>query len=152
MTSAIIDNRTGRSGTYDEWVAVFTELWAGGRSELDRFMSLLSPDVRLIAPILRSTTGWDAGREAFRRAFDVFPDLTASVHRWSASGDTLFIEMTFRATVGRRVFEWSNVDRFLFRESRAVERVAYFNPLELLRALARSPRGWVQAVRLLRNR
>jgi limonene-1,2-epoxide hydrolase len=91
----------------------------------------MSPEIQLSAPGLRTTRGWSACQEVFRRTFEVLPDLTARVHRWSADGETLFIEMTFRATIGGRLVEWDNVDRFLFRDGRAVERVAYFDPTRI---------------------
>ena len=73
------------------------------------------------------------------------------MHRWSASDDVLFIEMTFRATIGGRIVEWPNVDRFLFADGRAVERVAYFDPLRVRRALLGSLRGWLQIGRRIRS-
>lgn len=148
MPSVVINTRTGATGSYAEWVAEFAERWAGGRKNLDRFMDLLSPDIRLIAPGLRPTQGWDACHKAFQRTFEILPDLTAEVTRWSASGDVLFIEMTFAATVGRKKLRWNNVDRLLFREGRAIERVAYFDPSRVRRAFLRSPRGLWQLLRL----
>ncbi len=93
--------------------------------------------------------GRAAGRKAFRAAFSAFPDLTGKTKRWAASGDVLFIEMTFTATVGGRKLSWDNVDRFLFRNGEAVERIAFFQDSTIvLRTARRSLRGWVQIVRL----
>lgn len=149
--SIVVNTRTGERGCYSDWIRAFTELWAGGRSRLDDFMSILSPDVRLIAPGLRSTTGWADCHAAFKRTFDVMPDLTAEIHGWSATGDTLFVEMTFSATIGGHRVEWGNVDRLLFQDGQAIERVAYFNPMRVRKAFLRNPKGWLQLWRRRRS-
>jgi ketosteroid isomerase-like protein len=147
----VINTVTGRRGDYAGWVEAFSELWRGGSSRLGEFMHVMSPEIKLIAPGLKTTTGWQACRQAFQRTFEVLPDLTARIHRWSATGDALFIEMTFAATIGGRRIEWRNVDRFLFRDGQAVERVAYFDPVKVRRAFLRSPRGWLQLLRRIRS-
>lgn len=147
----LIDARTGRRGQVEEWVRTFVDLWRGGRERLDDFMSIFGPEIRLSAPGLRSTRGYEAGREAFRKTFDVFPDMTASVERWSADAQTIFIEITFRATIGGRPTQWRGVDRFDIQDGVVVERVAFLNPLHVRRALLRNPTGWRQLVRLKRS-
>ena len=148
----MIDARTGRRGSVADWVDAFTALWHGGRDRLDDFMTLFGPQIKLSAPGLRSTVGHEAGREAFRRTFEVFPDMRASVERWACDGDALFIEMTFSATIGGDRTLWRGVDRFLIREGTVVERVAFLNPLHVRRALLRNPAGWAQLLRLRRSR
>ncbi len=150
MSTVVINTRTGEQGNYADWVAAFAALWADGRSSLDRFMDLLSADVRLVAPGLKSTRGRTAGLEAFRRTFEVIPDLTATVHRWSSSADVLFVEMTFHGTIGGREVRWGNVDRFVFKDQRAVERVAYFDSRKVRRAML-APAAWGQLLRRLRK-
>lgn len=149
--SVIVNTRTGQTGDYSTWVDTFTQLWREGRSRLPDFMSLLSPEIKLVAPGLRSTRGWVEGELAFKRTFDVLPDLTAQVDRWSATGDVLFIEMTFSATIGGNKVTWRNVDRFVFRDGIAVERVAFFNPSPVRAAFLRSPAGWLQLWRRIRS-
>ncbi|MBX2802114.1 MAG: nuclear transport factor 2 family protein [Myxococcales bacterium] len=142
-----VDAVDGRVGDAEDWVASFEELWRQGRASTDRFMRLMGPTIRLVAPGLSPTVGRAAGTEAFRRTFRLFPDLRAEVLRWSAREDCLFIEMQFSATAGGRPCRWWNVDRFLFQDGYAVERIAYFNPLVVRRALLRSPVGWCQLLR-----
>lgn len=137
-------------GTYADWVAEFERKWCLGRLASDEFMDLMGPHIRLIAPGLRPTTGRSAGTEAFRRTFAVMPDLTATVGHWAQRENRLFIEMTFRATIGGRSIAWANVDRFLFVDGYAVERQAYFNPLKVRAAFLRTPAGWMQLWRRLR--
>ncbi len=149
--SVIINTRTGERGDYAAWVSAFAELWRGGRSRLCELMDLLSPDIKLTAPGLRSTRGRVEAESAFNRTFEVLPDLTAQVERWSATGEVLFIEMTFAATIGGKCVTWRNVDRFLFRDGMAVERVAFFDPRPIRAALLASPSGWLQLWRRVRS-
>lgn len=149
--SVIVNTRTGQTDDYAAWVSTFAELWRGGRSKLRELMNLLSPDIKLTAPGLRSTHGRSEGESAFSRTFEVLPDLTAQVERWSASGEVLFVEMTFSATIGGKCITWRNVDRFLFRDGMAVERVAFFNPGPIRAAFLASPSGWLQLWRRVRS-
>ncbi|MEP0708809.1 nuclear transport factor 2 family protein [Parvibaculum sp.] len=146
----VLDTRTGERGGFDDWVRIFDESWTAPRDNLERILGLLSEDVVLKAPTRPPMSrGRSAGRKAFRAAFSAFPDLTGKTKRWAASGDVLFIEMTFTATVGGRKLSWDNVDRFLFRNGEAVERIAFFQDSTIvLRTARRSLRGWVQIVRL----
>lgn len=134
-------------GSYDNWVTEFARKWQRGQASTEEFMDLMGPDIRLVAPGLRPTVGRAAGTEAFRRAFVVMPDLTATVSRWAQRDDRLFIEMTFEATVGGRRIVWPNVDRFVFVDGYAVERAAYFNPTKVRAAFLRSPAGWMQLLK-----
>jgi ketosteroid isomerase-like protein len=144
----VVNICTGKRGSYDDWVAAFGECWAHGGTNLDSFLEILAPDIVLKAPGLRPTSGHAAARRAFARVFSIWPDLTATVHRWAVRDNTLFIEMTFSATIGGRPVVWDNVDRFFFRDGTAVERVAYFDPTPIRRAYLGSFRGVVQLIRL----
>lgn len=139
---------TGMRGTMADFVERFRTIWANPQDHLDRFLDFLSPDIRLVAPIVGSTTGREAGYRAFRDAFDVLPDMHGVVHGWAAADDVLFIEMDFIATIGGRRTVWHNVDRFTFRDGLAVERRAFFDPLPLLGGFARRPSGWIQLFKL----
>ena len=149
MTGVIINTRTGTRGSHADWVATFVDLWSAPAQKAHRFTDVLDPNVRLIAPGVPTTTGHDAARRTFERLFKALPDMRGDVIRWSAEGDTLFIEMTFTATIGRRKVTWANVDRFLFANGAAVERTAYFDPTPVRLALLTSPRGWRQFATIL---
>lgn len=147
--SIVVDTTTGERGNFDMWVRQFGHVWAAPRERLDRLMALLSREIVLKAPTTPSmTVGQAAGRRAFERAFDAMPDLRAEIQRWSASGDALFIEMTFHATIGGRKIVWRDVDRILFRDGEAVERVAFFDPGKVRRAFLSSLSGIRQLLRL----
>jgi len=150
--NVIINSRTGESSHISAWVSKFTELWQGGQTNVKEFMDLLGDDVKLIAPGIRSTTGRKEGLDAFKKTFELFPDLKASVQRWSASENILFVEMTFTATIGNRPIKWYNVDRFIFKDGLAVERVAFYNPARIRREYLRSPSGWLLLFKKFRSR
>jgi len=142
-----VDAVRGIQGSYADWVAEFTRKWQRGQAAAGDFMDLMGPQIRLAAPGLRSTVGREAGTEAFRRAFIVMPDLTATVSRWAEREGRLFIEMTFHATIGGQRVDWHNVDRFVFENGYAIERIAYFNPSRVRAAFLRSPAGWLQLLK-----
>ncbi|MGI9424060.1 MAG: nuclear transport factor 2 family protein [Hyphomicrobiaceae bacterium] len=145
----VLDTRSNERGTMSDWVAAFAEVWKSPRENIDRLLELLDENVVLKAPTTPPVSnGTVESRRAFERTFRAMPDLRAEVHRWSAEEDVLFIEMSFTATIGGRVVTWRNVDRFLFRNGVAVERIAFFNPSKLRRAFLANPRGWTQLVRL----
>ena len=147
--SIVLDTESGQRGDIAQWVEQFSYVWDAPRQRLDRLMRLLSTDIVLKAPTIPPVSrGQIEGRAAFERALRAMPDLRADIHRWSTSGELLFIEMTFSATVGNRKIAWDDVDRILFRNGEAVERVAYFNPEPIKRAFLRSPSALWQRLRL----
>ena len=149
LSDVVIDEPTARRGTVLDFVENFTACWADPPAHLHRFLDPLSPDVRLIAPLGNVTRGRRAGQRWLRKTFAALPDLHAVVDGWAASEATLFIEMRFRASVGGSPLEWPNVDRFLFVDGLAVERVAYMDPLPVVRAALARPTGWPQLLRVL---
>ena len=97
------------------------------------------------------TRGKEAARKTFERIFRGLPDLRADIKRWSAGGDALFIEMTFEATIGGHRIKWDNVDRFIFEDGVATQRVAYFDSSRLFRAYLRNLAAFRQFLRLRRS-
>jgi len=123
------------------FVEQFADAWAGPHP--DRLLDLLQPEVRLVQPLFGLTTGRTTAQASFfGPLFRFLPDLHLEVDRWSAVGDTVFIEWTAGATLAGRPFRWSGVDRFVLAQGRAVERVAYFDALPLLGAVLRHPSSW----------
>ena len=146
------DTRTGARGEYGDFVRAFDQAWRGGRERLDDIVALLGPEIHLRAPGLRPTHGVREARTAFERTFELLPDLTARVHRWSARDDALFLEMEFSATIGRRAVTWDNVDRFRFSDGVAVERVAYYDQSPIRRAFLSGPRAFWHLLKRRRSR
>jgi ketosteroid isomerase-like protein len=106
----------------------------------------------MIQPQLPTAVGKAAFREAFRPAFELIPDLHATVRDWAAEGDTAFIEFTLEGTLGGRTVKAPAVDRFTLRDGLVAERVAYFDPAPMLKAVATSPRAWPKFLRLQASR
>lgn len=130
----------------EAFVARFSAYWAAPAT--GRLRELLADDVRLVQPLSRPASGLDAATRWFASTLRAIPDLRGEVDRWSGRGELLFIELRLSGTIGRRWIEWPVVDRFqIGADGRARERTSYFDPLPLLTAGLRSPRGWLQLVR-----
>jgi len=148
----MVDTVNRRLGTTEEWVERFASLWARGAECRDDFTSLLSRRVRLVAPGLAPTEGWEEGQRAFSRAFDALPDLTAEVRSWAVRDDILFLELRFSATIGGKAIEWPAVDRFRFEKGEAVERVSHFDRTQIRKTYLSSIGGLIQLWRMRRIR
>ena len=143
--------RSGEASTAERWVEAFTEGWRAPESLdafADHFARWMTEDVRMVQPQLPTMIGKEGLREGFRAAFELIPDLHATVHGWAADGDTVFIEFTLEGTLGGRAVSAPAVDRFRMRDGLVSERVAYFDPAPILKAVATSPRAWPTFVRL----
>ena len=70
------------------------------------------------------------------------------IETWAARGDTLFIELTFEGSLGGRPLRWAGIDRITLKDGLATERVARFDPLPILAAVATRPRAWPRFARM----
>lgn len=129
------------------FVEAFKAYWHD--PSVDALVELLSEDVVLRQPLGPTTRGLEAGKRAFARILAAIPDLRATVVRWGPTEDGVLIEFRLHGTVGGKPVEWPVVDRFVLRDGLATERVSYFDPGRLLRAVATRPTSWP---RLLRSR
>jgi len=135
----------------ERWVADFTEGWRapkGPDAFVEHFRTRLAPDVRLVQPQLPAVVGLDGFEQRFvRPMFGLIPDVRGEVERWAAGGDTVYIELTLRGTLGGRPLSWRVCDRVTLRHGVAIERESYFDPGPLIAAIARTPRAWPKFVR-----
>ena len=136
----------------ERWVADFTEGWRapkGPDAFVEHFSSRLAPDVRLVQPQLPPGVGLHGFEQRFvRPLFELMPDIRGEVERWAAGGDTVYIELTLRATLGGRPLSWRVCDRVTLRDGVAIERESYFDPGPLIAAIARTPRAWPKFLRI----
>jgi hypothetical protein len=124
-----------------DFVKRFAEFWRAPVP--DRLDTLLAPNARLSAPMIPTTQGFEAGKQAFEDLFELIPDMTAEVHRWGATSDGVLIEFTVHGSAGGSPVSWESVDRFVLDENGlATERFTYFDSLPLVLTLARRPRVW----------
>jgi hypothetical protein len=138
--------------TAEEWVAGFAAGWAeptDADSFADHFEPMIAEDIRLIQPQLPVTVGKRAFRERFARPlFELLSEVRGTVESWAVSGHVAFVELTIRGRLANRPVELRTVDRIKLRDGLAVERVANFDPLPLLRAVALTPRAWPRFARV----
>ena len=141
--------------TAEDWVEAFAEAWrAPGDVDAfaEHFEAWFTDDVRMVQPQLPTTVGKRAFREGFRAAFDLMPDLHATVRSWATDGDVVFIEFALEGTIGGRHVRMPAVDRFTLRDGLVSERIAHFDPTPLLVAVAASPRAWPMFLRVQGSR
>jgi ketosteroid isomerase-like protein len=143
---------TDAETTAQTWVEGFAEGWlAPGSPEAfaAHFRTMLAPDVRLIQPQLPTMVGHQAFEDGFvKPLFALIPDLHGDVERWGSRGDTLYIELTLRGTLGGRPLSWRACDRVTLRDGVAIERESYLDPSPILAAVGRTPRAWPQFLRI----
>jgi ketosteroid isomerase-like protein len=134
------------------WVDGFAEGWRAPSSRaafVAHFRPMLAPEIRLIQPQLPTLEGHRAFEEQFvQPLFELIPDLHGEVERWASRGDTVYIELTLRGTLGGRPLSWRVCDRVTLHEGRAIERESYFDPSPILAAVAKAPRAWPRFARL----
>lgn len=139
-----------------DWVEAFADGWRSptdADSFSDHFEPYLSDHIRLVQPQMPEVVGKAAFREQFARPlFDLLSDVHGTVGSWAsapeADGEVVLIELAIRARVGGRPVTLHTVDKITLRDGVAVERIATLDPLELLGAIALSPRSWPRFARI----
>lgn len=143
--------------TAEEWVAGFAAGWQAP-SDADSFCAHFDPflddEIRLVQPQIAPLTGKAAFREEFAGPlFDLLSDIRGTVGSWASTDQgelqVVFIELVIRARLaGGRPVALNTIDRITLRDGLAIERVANFDPLELLGPIALSPRSWPRFARM----
>jgi SnoaL-like domain len=129
-----------RRSSPEEFVTRFADFWHDPSPQ--RLPELLHPNVVLVQPLAGRMIGIEAAQAEFRRIWCCLPDLRADVDRWCGASDLMFIEFRLHARVGGQVMEWPNVNRLVLCDGKAIERVTYFDPLDVLPMLLRHPSIW----------
>lgn len=162
MTTATAADQAGAPGpsAAERWVSGFAAGWrapSDADSFSDHFEPLLSDEIRLIQPQLVTTVGKRAFREDFARPlFSLLGEVRGSVESWAASTaasgeEIVFVELTIRGRLGGasgRDVTLTTIDRITLRDGLATERRASLDPLELLGAVAITPRAWPAFLRI----
>jgi hypothetical protein len=128
-----------------EFVDFFAAGWQLGARDAEAFFRhfgpRMHPNTALIQPIARPARGPRALQELFGPLFKAMPDLTGELKRWGQTADGVFIELTLRGHLGRKLVEWTVVDRIILEDGLIRERRSYFDPAPLLKAVALRPRA-----------
>ena len=119
----------------------FAAAWAA--PQLDRFIALLHPNVRLLQPVTKPILGRAAAREEFARLLAWLPDLCGTVDRTAIADDTLLIAWRLRFGLGGTPYELRIVDRIIVADGLILEREAYYDSLGLMIALLARPSAWI---------
>lgn len=134
------------------WVAGFGQAWRApfaANAFFDWIRPQLRADYQFRQPLTRGTgTGLTQLRRRFiRPLIPVLPDGGGPVESWAANGETVFVELTLDARVGRRRVRLRACDKLTLAEGLAKERRTYVDPLLLIAAVVRSPRLRVSVLR-----
>jgi SnoaL-like domain len=128
-----------------EFVEFFAAGWKFGARDSEAFFRhfgpRMHPDTVLIQPIARPARGSRALQGLFGPLFKAIPDLVGDLKRWGETADGVFIELTLRGHLGRKLVEWTVVDRIILEDGLIRERQSYFDPTPLLKAVALRPRA-----------
>ena len=119
---------------------LFIAAWAN--PQLDRFIELLHPDVRLLQPVTKPIVGREAARREFARLLAWLPDLHGTVDHYAAHASTLLVAWRLRFSLGGRPYDLRIVDRIVVADGLIREREAYYDSLGLMIALMGRPSAW----------
>jgi ketosteroid isomerase-like protein len=130
-----------------EVAARFAQVWA--HPDIDAFIDLLHPEVRLYQPITPPIVGRAAARREFTRLFRLLPDLRGTVDHWAADKDFLLVAWRLRASWGSSApYEWPIADHIRVRDGLIIERRALFDSVSLFGAMLRGgPSSWLRYAR-----
>lgn len=134
--------------TRDEAARVVERFAAAWSSpSVDGFLAILTPDVRLRAPLVEPSDGHAGAAEEFARLLYVWPTVHGVVRRWSAVDDAVFIEWTLQGDVDGRHVAFDVVDRLIVRDGLIAERELFADGMTLAAPFLRSPRQWLRVWR-----
>jgi hypothetical protein len=111
----------------------------------------LTPDARMVQPLVRSHRGPEAFCRNIAPLFAAIPDVHAQVLRWRGDEQTVFIEFHLEGSLGGRPVRLHVTDRFSLQAGLVTERASFFDPTPLLLTALRHP-GALLALATMRRR
>jgi ketosteroid isomerase-like protein len=145
-TTDTLRTETANDAAAPDFVRRFQETWAAPTPE--RLNQLVHADIEFIQPMQPAVHGHAEAAAFWRHLLSMIPDLTGEVVSWAARGGTVFIELRMRGTLGGEPVEWVTLDRIHLEDGKVRQRIAYFDPLPLIRAIVVRPRAlgaWLRA-------
>lgn len=123
-----------------EFVDRFAKVWAA--PSVAGLETLVRPDVEFIQPLEPTVRGHEEVARFWNRLFALIPDVTGEIVSWGFGDDAVYIELRMSGTLGGKPVEWVTLDRIRLEDGRVRQRVAYFDPLPLVRSVATRPKAW----------
>jgi ketosteroid isomerase-like protein len=119
-------------------VRACSDLWRAPSAE--GVAVLLGTHGRYLIPGLPAITADIVGRRRAEHLFALLPDLEGEVIRWGAGENSLFVESHVRATIGRKLMRWPQVDRLELTDGRIAAIEAFLDTFPLAARIRRSGR------------
>jgi len=145
-TTDTLSTETTDDAAAADFVRRFQETWAAPTPE--RLNELVHADIEFIQPMQPPVHGHAEAAAFWRHLLSMIPDLTGEVVSWAARGGVVFIELRMRGTLGGGPVEWVTLDRISLEDGKVRRRIAYFDPLPLMRTIVVRPRAlaaWLRA-------
>lgn len=120
-----------------EFLTRFTDMWKNPTPQ--EFADLFSEDGELLHPTMEGPIARDEIPGYVAQITSVSPDISLSVDRWAARGNSIFIEWTISGSYADEQISWRGADRFTLQGDRAIEGVAYFDTLPLWEQIGADP-------------
>lgn len=133
---ARIEDPHGEAEAVD-FVRRFAEMWADPTPE--RLNGLIHEDAEFVQPVEPVVRGHDQAHAFWRRLFSLMPDLHGEIISWGHRDGVVYIELRLSGTLGGRPFSWISLDRIHLEQGKVRQRVAYFDPLPLIKAILTRP-------------
>jgi hypothetical protein len=132
----------GTAPSAAEFVEFFAEGWriGAGRRFFEHFEPRLHADVVMIQPLAPPSRGREEFRATFDPIFRAIPDLHGEVLSWGEIPDGVLVELRLSGHLGGRPLAWTTIDRITLEDGLIKERIAFFDPLPLVRAMLLRPR------------
>ena len=123
-----------------EFVRRFEQVWS--RPDPHRLNGLVHNDVEFIQPLEGVVRGHEEAAAFWQRLFTLIPDVHGEVLSWGVRDGIVYIELHMAGTLGGAPVEWVTLDRIRLEDGKVRQRIAYFNPLPLVRAVVTRPKAW----------
>jgi ketosteroid isomerase-like protein len=133
-----------------DFVRRFEETWV--EPDPDRINGLVHSDIEFSQPLEGPVHGHEEARAFWRRLFTLIPDIHGEVLSWGFGDGVVYIELRMVGTLGGKPIDWVTLDRIRLEDGKVRQRIAYFNPLPLVRAVVMRPRAWPRWLAAQRQR
>ena len=126
------------------FVKKFEEAWS--TPDLDSLTELLAENVTLIQPLSKPIYGKPAAVKSFEKILRQYPGIRGEEVFGLGQHDRVIIDWKMVVPIGRQTLRIPVIDSFYMDHGLVSMRIAYFNPIPILKAIAVHPSHWWRLV------